>query len=45
MGQWLNSSTQKYYNGRGSFETTGGITWMQIRFDPAGTPTSFRAVN
>lgn len=37
-----NNLTQKYFY---SFETTGGITWMQIRFDPAGTPTSFRAVN
>lgn len=37
-----NNLTQKYFY---SFTTTGGITWMQIRFDPAGTPTSFRAVN
>lgn len=37
-----NQLTQKYYY---SFETTGGITWMQIRFDPAGTPSSFKAVN
>lgn len=33
--------TQKYYY---SFETTGSTTWMEIRFDPAGTPTSFRSV-
>jgi hypothetical protein len=37
-----NNLTQKYFY---SFETIGGITWMQIRFDPAGTPSSFRAVN
>ena len=34
--------TRKYYY---SFEESGNITWMQIRFDPAGTPTSFEAVN
>lgn len=34
--------TQKYYY---SFETSGGNTWMQIRFDPAGSPSSFKAVN
>jgi hypothetical protein len=33
--------TQKYFY---SFENSGGTTWMQIRFDPAGTPSSFRAV-
>lgn len=33
--------TRRYYY---SFEISGGITWMQIRFDPAGTPTSFRSV-
>jgi len=37
-----NDLTQKYYN---SFEKNGCITWMQARFDPAGTPASFRAVN
>ncbi len=25
-----------------SFETSGGNTWFQLRFDPNGTPTSFR---
>ena len=34
--------TQKYYY---SFETSGGNTWMQIRFDPSGSPSSFKAVN
>lgn len=33
--------TQKYYYG---FEETGGNLWMQIRFEPGGTPTSFRRV-
>jgi hypothetical protein len=33
--------TQKFYY---SFETTGGNTWMQIRFEPGGTPSSFRAL-
>ena len=37
-----NLFTQKFYY---SFETTGSTTWMQIRFDPQGTPTSFRRVN
>ncbi len=37
-----NNLTQKYYY---SFETTGGFTWMQIRFAPGATPTSFRSVN
>lgn len=37
-----NLLTRKYYY---SFETTGNTTWMQIRFEPAGTPSSFRAVN
>jgi len=33
--------TQTYYY---SFETSGNTTWMQIRFDPQGSPTSFRNV-
>jgi hypothetical protein len=37
-----NLLTQKFYY---SFETTGGNTWMQIRFDPQGSPSSFRSVN
>lgn len=37
-----NLLTQKYYY---SFETTGGNTWMQIRFNPQGSPSSFRSVN
>jgi hypothetical protein len=37
-----NLLTQKYYYG---FDNTGGNTWMQIRFTPGGTPTSFRSVN
>ena len=37
-----NLFTQKFYY---SFETTGGNKWMQIRFDPQGSPTSFRSVN
>jgi hypothetical protein len=37
-----NNLTQKFYY---SFETTGGTTWMQIRFNPQGTPTSFRSVD
>ena len=37
-----NNLTQKYYY---SFETSGGNAWMQIRFDPAGSPSSFKAVN
>ncbi|HNL66107.1 MAG TPA: hypothetical protein PKL81_13485 [Ferruginibacter sp.] len=36
-----NNLTQKYFY---SFTTTGGTTWMQIRFDPAGSPSSFTAV-
>ena len=34
--------TQKYYY---SFEQTGNNLWMQIRFEPGGTPTSFESVN
>ena len=37
-----NNLTQKFYY---SFETIGGVTWMQIRFDPQGSPSSFRSVN
>lgn len=36
-----NNLTQKYYY---SFETSGSTTWMQIRFSPTGSPTSFRSV-
>lgn len=36
-----NYLTQKYFY---SFEETGGNLWMQIRFEPGGTPTSFRSV-
>jgi hypothetical protein len=36
-----NYLTQTYYY---SFEETGGNLWMQIRFEPGGTPTSFRSV-
>lgn len=36
-----NQLTRKYYY---SFETSGENVWMQIRFDPTGTPTSFQAV-
>jgi len=27
------------------FETSGGNTWFQLRFDPNGSPTSFRRAN
>ncbi len=37
-----NNLTQKYFY---SFESSAGIKWMQIRFDPAGAPSSFREVN
>lgn len=37
-----NNLTRKYFY---SFETSGGITWMQIRFDPTGSPSSFERVN
>jgi hypothetical protein len=33
--------TRKYYY---SFETSGGTTWMQTRFAPSDSPTSFRSV-
>ena len=34
--------TRKYYY---SFETSGDITWMQIRFDPNDTPSSFESID
>jgi hypothetical protein len=37
-----NLLTRKYYY---SFEQSGGITWMQIRFAPGDSPSSFEVVN
>lgn len=37
----VNNLTRKYYY---SFTTTGTTTWMQIRFAPGDTPTSFSSV-
>lgn len=37
-----NLLSRKYYY---SFETVGGNTWMQIRFQPGDAPTSFTSVN
>lgn len=33
--------TKKYYY---SFETSGGITWMQLRLGPGESPVSFRSI-
>ena len=36
----LSQNLQFYYQ----FETSGSTTWFQLRFDPQGSPTSFRRV-
>jgi len=38
--QQLSQNLQFYYG----FETSGNITWFQLRFDPQGSPTSFTRV-
>lgn len=39
--QQLTQNLQFYYG----FENSGGTNWLQLRFDPQGSPTSFRKTN